>query len=81
MKSVDDFIEFLKHNFSSSILSIEDFKHDLRFIEIDCLNDKRKKIVMYVSADFVKISEVDKDMTLDFPPLLVFSPTAIYYQL
>jgi hypothetical protein len=66
MIQIDDFIYFLKQFFNDSIVNIDDFKDDLKFIEIDCFPNKSYLLVMEVSNDSIKIDKISKAPQLDF---------------
>ena len=61
MIDIDNFLEFLRNNFDSSILSIDDFKPDLKFASIDCLKKSTQEIVLEISPDTIKIDNPAKD--------------------
>lgn len=61
-----EFVKFVKEVFSNCILFYEEFKTDLHLFEVDCLNDKLRKLSIEVSSDSVKVSAVNKEPELDF---------------
>jgi hypothetical protein len=66
MIDIITFKDFLKENFDSSILSIDEFKPDLQFVDIDCLKDIKKKVTLEISNQTIKVSTISKEPELDF---------------
>ncbi|SFF07460.1 hypothetical protein SAMN05518672_11578 [Chitinophaga sp. CF118] len=60
------FKQFLKENFDTSILSVDEFKPDLQFVDIDCLKDIKRKLTLEISNQTIKVSTVSKEAELDF---------------
>lgn len=58
--------KFVNELFADSLVYYDEFKTDLIFIEIDCLNDSRKKLSIELGSDWVGISSVDITVEIDF---------------
>lgn len=67
MINIKKFLDFINSKFNSEIIYYDEFKPDLIFIEIDCLKGiSNKKLSIEISADFIKLSAISKEPTLDF---------------
>ena len=66
MIQINDYIFFLEEFFNDSIVIVDDFKDDLRFIEIDCFPNKPYLLVMEVSNRSIRIDKISKVPQIDF---------------
>ena len=66
MINILKFRQFLTKVFSSEIMSIDEFKTDLQFVEIDCFKSQPNKLVIEISCEKIKMSSISKEPSIDF---------------
>jgi hypothetical protein len=61
MNKITDFIDFIKSNFDSHLLSIDKFKENVIFIEINCLTkEPGKEFALVITDEYVGFSTLEK---------------------
>jgi hypothetical protein len=66
MINKEDFIVYVSNKFNREQLSVDKFKPDLWFVEVDCFPNKPYKLAIEISLSNIKVSTVDKNPTIDF---------------
>jgi hypothetical protein len=65
MIDISAFKDFINKTFPRETISIDEYKPDLQFAEIDCFPDQPVKLAIEVSLDSVKLSTISREPSID----------------